>query len=68
MSIEAADEASLAVTPAQGARLLAADLLRALNGLPDDQRSVLLLVSVEDLSTAEAAVMKVPMGTVTSCL
>jgi RNA polymerase sigma-70 factor (ECF subfamily) len=45
------------------------DLLRALDGLPEDQRSVLLLVSVEDLSYAEAAtVLGVPLGTVMSRL
>jgi RNA polymerase sigma-70 factor (ECF subfamily) len=37
--------------------------------LPEDQRSVLLLVAVEDLSYAEAArVLEVPVGTVMSRL
>jgi RNA polymerase sigma-70 factor (ECF subfamily) len=67
--IEAADGPSLAVAPAQEAGLLAADLLRALDALPDDQRAVLLLVSVEDLTYAEAAaVLKAPIGTVMSRL
>jgi RNA polymerase sigma-70 factor, ECF subfamily len=44
-------------------------VLRALETLPEDQRSVLLLVSVEDLSYAEAArVLDIPVGTVMSRL
>jgi RNA polymerase sigma-70 factor (ECF subfamily) len=43
------------------------ELLKALDALPEDQRSVLLLVSVEDLSYAEAAqVLSIPVGTVMS--
>jgi RNA polymerase sigma-70 factor (ECF subfamily) len=45
------------------------DLLRAFSALPEKQRSVLLLVGVEDLSYAEAArVLGVPVGTVMSRL
>lgn len=45
------------------------DVLRALYTLPDDQRSVILLVSVEDLSYAETAkVLDLPIGTVMSRL
>lgn len=45
------------------------DILTAVNRLPDDQRSVLLLISVEDLSYADAArVLDVPIGTVMSRL
>jgi RNA polymerase sigma factor (sigma-70 family) len=45
------------------------DILAAVNRLPDEQRSVLLLVSVEDLSYADAArVLDVPVGTVMSRL
>lgn len=65
--IEAVDEATLGVPPEQEAALNHGDLLRALNALPDDQRAVLLLVSVEDLPYAEAAaVLGVPIGTVMS--
>jgi RNA polymerase sigma factor (sigma-70 family) len=40
-----------------------------LNTLPEDQRAVILLVSVEDLSYAESAqVLGVPIGTVMSRL
>jgi RNA polymerase sigma-70 factor (ECF subfamily) len=45
------------------------DLLRALDALSEEHRGVLLLVSVEDLSYAEAAkVLDVPVGTVMSRL
>ncbi|MDQ7246890.1 RNA polymerase sigma factor [Dongia sedimenti] len=43
------------------------DLLRALETLTEEHRSVLLLVSVEDLSYAETAkVLDIPVGTVMS--
>jgi RNA polymerase sigma-70 factor (ECF subfamily) len=46
-----------------------AELLRALAELTEEHRAVLLLVSVEDLSYAEAAhVLDVPVGTVMSRL
>jgi len=49
--------------------LLWRDMLRALERLPEEQRSVVLLVSVEDLSYAEAAaVLGIPIGTVMSRL
>ena len=45
------------------------DLLRAFAALPEEQRAVLLLVGVEDLSYHEAArVLGVPIGTVMSRL
>lgn len=45
------------------------DLLRAFSALPEEQRSVLLLIGVEDLSYEEAArVLGVPIGTVMSRL
>ncbi len=52
-----------------GAALGARDVLAGLDTLPEEQRSVLLLVAVEDLSYAEAAqVLGVPLGTVMSRL
>ncbi|WP_044560522.1 RNA polymerase sigma factor [Azospirillum sp. B4] len=46
-----------------------ADVMRALDTLPEEQRSVLLLVAVEDLTYAEAArVLDIPIGTVMSRL
>jgi RNA polymerase sigma-70 factor (ECF subfamily) len=45
------------------------DVLCALEALPEEQRSVLLLVGVEDLSYEEAAqVLGVPVGTIMSRL
>ena len=45
------------------------DVLDRLARLPEDQRSVLLLVAVEDLSYAQAAkVLGIPVGTVMSRL
>ncbi|TXH32820.1 MAG: sigma-70 family RNA polymerase sigma factor [Rhodospirillaceae bacterium] len=63
-------EAALPVRPAtQEDALRHRDLLRGLGALPEDQRSVLLLVAVEELSYAEtAAVLEVPTGTVMSRL
>jgi len=67
--LEDADEGSLFTSPPQEEGLLQDDLMRALYGLPQDQRALLLLVSVEDLSYAEAAdVLKIPIGTVMSRL
>ena len=45
------------------------DVLNKLAKLPEEQRTVLLLVAVEDLSYADAAkVLRVPVGTVMSRL
>lgn len=67
VSIETVGEAVLGIRPEQEAGLHHSDLLRALNGLPDEQRAALLLVSVEDLPYVEAAeVLGVPLGTVMS--
>jgi RNA polymerase sigma factor (sigma-70 family) len=47
----------------------ALDLDRCLQRLPEDQRAVLLLVTLEDMSYAEAAkVLGIPIGTVMSRL
>jgi RNA polymerase sigma-70 factor (ECF subfamily) len=67
--LEDVDEGSLALAPSQDDGLRHDDLMRALAGLPEDQRALLLLISVEDLSYAEAAeVLKIPIGTVMSRL
>ena len=51
------------------ASVIARDVLESLNGLPEEQRSVVLLIAVEDLSYAQAAqVLDVPVGTVMSRL
>jgi RNA polymerase sigma-70 factor (ECF subfamily) len=63
------DDAMLAVRPTQEDGLRYGDILRALEQLPEEQRSVLLLVSVEDMTYEEAAkVLDIPTGTVTSRL
>ncbi|MBC8337508.1 MAG: sigma-70 family RNA polymerase sigma factor [Alphaproteobacteria bacterium] len=55
--------------PEQGAGLALRDMDRALGKLPDDQRQVILLIGLEDLSYADAAdVLDVPIGTVMSRL
>lgn len=69
MAVEDADEAAFATAPAQEDRLHVRAVFDALDSLPEEQRSVLLLVSVEDLSYAEtAAVLGIPLGTVMSRL
>jgi RNA polymerase sigma-70 factor, ECF subfamily len=53
----------------QNAALEHRDLLRAFSALPEEQRSVLLLIGIEDFSYGEAArVLGVPLGTVMSRL
>jgi RNA polymerase sigma-70 factor (ECF subfamily) len=45
------------------------DVLNELARLPEDQRAVLLLIAVEDLSYSDAAkVLSIPVGTVMSRL
>lgn len=63
------EEMELGVDGGQACALEHRDLLRALSSLPEEQRSVLLLIGVEDLSYEEAArVLGVPIGTVMSRL
>lgn len=69
VALDAASEQEVAIAPAQDGALRHRDLMRGLALLPEEQRSVLLLVGVEDLSYAEAAaVLEVPIGTVMSRL
>ena len=59
----------MSIRPDQESGLQWRDLMRGLNALPVEQRTVILLVSVEDLSYAEAAsVLGIPVGTVMSRL
>jgi RNA polymerase sigma-70 factor (ECF subfamily) len=59
----------MSIRPDQESSLQWRDLLRGLDQLPVEQRTVILLVSVEDLSYAEAAnVLGIPIGTVMSRL
>jgi RNA polymerase sigma factor (sigma-70 family) len=69
IGIDEADEAGLAVSARQEDRLRYQDLLGKVARLPDEQRTVLLLVTVEELSYAETAkVLDIPVGTVMSRL
>jgi RNA polymerase sigma factor (sigma-70 family) len=68
-SLDDVHESAHSQRPSQEDGLQWRDLLRDLDRLPDEQRAVVLLVSVEDLSYAEtAAVLGVPLGTVMSRL
>ena len=59
----------MAVAGVQGASLEIRDLERALAVLPPEQREVLLLIALEDMSYAEVATMlDIPIGTVMSRL
>lgn len=65
----AIDERTATTAAGQDTGLEMRDMLAALDQLPEEQKSLLLLVGVEDLSYDEAArVMGVPMGTVMSRL
>lgn len=67
--IDEADERQIGGAAAQEHRLVYQDVLTKLATLPEEQRAVLLLIAVEDLSYADAAeVLKVPVGTVMSRL
>ena len=57
------------VPPAQGDRLAVLDLQAALDRLPAEQKEVLLLVALEDMSYADIArTLEIPAGTVMSRL
>jgi RNA polymerase sigma-70 factor, ECF subfamily len=69
IDLDDAEEDSVARLPTQEDGLRHRDMLRALKTLSEEQRSVLLLVSVEALSYAETArVLDIPIGTVMSRL
>ena len=69
VAIEDVDEATMVCPANQEDRVRHNELMRALDTLPLDQRSVVLMISVEDLSYAEVAeALGVPVGTVTSRL
>ena len=63
------DEVGHELAAPHSATDVALDLQRCLLRLPDEQREVLLLVTLEDMSYAEVAkVLQVPIGTVMSRL
>jgi RNA polymerase sigma-70 factor (ECF subfamily) len=64
-----AETMEVAVRPSHDGALAARDLQRGLERLPTEQREVLLLVVLEDMSYQEvAAALEVPIGTVMSRL
>ena len=69
ITIEDANEDDFGQDAVQEQKLMYQDVLDRLARLPEEQRAVLLLVAVEDLSYADAArVLDVPIGTVMSRL
>jgi RNA polymerase sigma-70 factor (ECF subfamily) len=69
VTIEETNESDLGEAAVQERKLMYQDVLDKLARLPEDQRAVLLLIAVEDLSYADAAkVLNVPIGTVMSRL
>ena len=69
LPIEDAAPAALSRPPTQEDSIGRRDLLRALSDLPEEQRTIMLLVSVEGLSYAEVAqILDIPPGTVMSRL
>src|SRR6202007_633242 len=67
--LDEAGESDVAVPSTQEDALRRDDILGAVGQLADDQRGVLLLVSVEDASYAEAArTLDIPIGTAMSRL
>jgi RNA polymerase sigma-70 factor (ECF subfamily) len=69
VTIDEASEGHFGEAASQEHRLMYRDVLNKLAKLPEEQRSVLLLVAVEDLSYADAAeVLGVRIGTVMSRL
>jgi RNA polymerase sigma factor (sigma-70 family) len=69
VTIDETNENDFGQDAVQEQKLMYRDVLNKLAKLPEDQRTVLLLVAVEDLSYAEAAkVLNIPIGTVMSRL
>jgi RNA polymerase sigma factor (sigma-70 family) len=67
--LEEVREEALAQRPGQEDGLLQQGILDAISQLSDEQRSVVLLVSIEDMPYAQvAAVLAIPIGTVMSRL
>jgi RNA polymerase sigma-70 factor (ECF subfamily) len=67
--IDDVGEDAFGTAAVQDQTLMYQDVLNKLAHLPEDQRAVLLLVAVEDLSYAQAAkVLDIPVGTVMSRL
>ena len=69
VTIDETNEDNFGQDAVQEQKLIYQDVLNKLAKLPEDQRAVLLLVAVEDLSYADAAkALNIPVGTVMSRL
>jgi len=69
VTIDEVSDHEVGQSAAQEHKLMCQDVMGKLARLPDEQRAVLLLIAVEDLSYAEAArVLNIPIGTVMSRL
>lgn len=69
VAIDETNESQFGEAAGQEQTLIYQDVLAKLARLPEEQRAVLLLIAVEDLSYAEAAkVLGIPIGTVMSRL
>ena len=69
VGLDDAGEGVLSRPPRQEEQIRYRDVVQAMAALPEDQRSVLLLVCVEEMAYAEtAAVLQIPLGTVMSRL
>jgi len=69
IAIDETSEDDFGEAAVQEHRLMYQDVLNKLARLPEEQRAVLLLVAVEDLSYTDAAkVLNIPVGTVMSRL
>jgi RNA polymerase sigma-70 factor (ECF subfamily) len=67
--LDAVSEAALGIGARQDDHVQTTEVMAVVQRLPEDLRSVLLLVTVEDLSYAEVAqVLDIPIGTVMSRL
>ena len=69
VSLDAVSEAELARPPEQASRIVLKDIGEAVQQLPEPQREVLLLISLEEFSYKETAeILDIPIGTVMSRL
>ncbi|MBR0694357.1 RNA polymerase sigma factor [Bradyrhizobium lablabi] len=69
VAIDEVREHEIGQNASQEQKLMYQDVMKKLAVLPDEQRAVLLLIAVEDLTYAEAAkALDIPIGTVMSRL
>ena len=67
--LDSISELALTVSPRQEDQVVAQDIMQAVERLPESLRTVLILVTVEDLSYGEVSqVLNIPIGTVMSRL